>query len=78
MTPDDARKARAAARQSLPIKRVALQDEAAPDVSHLTPSERIALVWELTLDAWASSGEPFPDYERANAPGRVIRLADDT
>ena len=75
MLPDDARKARAAARATMPIRNVALRDEAAPDLTHLSPSARVALVWELTLDAWASSGKPMPEYDRADAPGRIIRGA---
>ena len=57
----------------MPIRRVDLIDEEAPDLRHLTPSARVAMVWELTLDAWASSGEPIPSYVRAQAPGRMLR-----
>ncbi|MCB9656159.1 MAG: hypothetical protein R3B40_31925 [Polyangiales bacterium] len=74
MSRDDARRARAAARSSIPIRRVDLVDEASPDLSHLSASERVAMVWELTLDAWASSGESIPDYARAETPGRMLRL----
>ena len=73
MLPDEARRARATARANLQIRRVALCDEAAPDLSHMSPSARVAMVWELTLDAWASSGKSIPDYARADAPGRMIR-----
>lgn len=38
-----------------------------------TPSERVAMVWRITLDAWAAMGEAIPDYPRGEAPGRVIR-----
>lgn len=37
------------------------------------PSELVAMVWPLTLDAWASMGTPIPNYDRAHAPGRLIR-----
>jgi hypothetical protein len=38
-----------------------------------TMAERVAMVWQLTLDAWASAGEPIPDYPREKTPIRVIR-----
>lgn len=28
------------------------------DVADLTPGERMAMVWQLTKDAWAFKGEP--------------------
>lgn len=45
-------------------------------VSHGTPSERIAMVWQVTMDVWASSGRPFPVYSRHEIPGRLIRTND--
>jgi hypothetical protein len=65
---------RAAARASWPIRRATLGEEdrsTAPDQS--TPSERFAMVWSVTLDAWALSGAPFPTYVRAETPGRMVR-----
>jgi hypothetical protein len=44
-----------------------------PEVS---ASERVAMVWRMTLDAWALSGRAWPDYTRAQTPGRVIRPGD--
>ncbi|MCC6644888.1 MAG: hypothetical protein IT374_04865 [Polyangiaceae bacterium] len=72
---DDARRARAAARATLPIARVALRDEASPSVEAQDASARVAMVWRVTLDAWASSGRPMPEYDRANMPGRILRGA---
>jgi len=37
-----------------------------------SPGELIGLVRELTLAAWAMRGEPLPDYDRRDAPGRVL------
>jgi hypothetical protein len=37
-----------------------------------TPEERLAVMWQLTLDAWASAGRPIPTYSRAETPIRVI------
>lgn len=42
-----------------------------------TAAERIAMVWQLTLDAWAMSGRPLPTYARHEAPGRKRRLGDE-
>lgn len=38
-----------------------------------TAADRVAMVWRVTLDAWATSGQPLPTYTRAEMPGRVIR-----
>ena len=39
-----------------------------------TAEERLASMWQLALDAWSIRGERLPDYERAQIPGRLIRL----
>lgn len=70
----DERSARAGARAGMPIARVALANEAEPAVAHLSAAARVALVWQLTLDAWAASGQPLPVYDRASAPGGLRRL----
>ena len=64
---------RRAARASWPVVRVALRDERPDFVESGTPSERIAMVHQLTLDAWAMAGLPIPDYRRDAAPGRIVR-----
>jgi hypothetical protein len=38
-----------------------------------TASERLGVMWRLTLDAWAASGKLIPDYTRAETPGRMVR-----
>jgi hypothetical protein len=48
-------------------------DDAADVMTTGTPSERVAMVWGLTLDAWAMSGRPLPDYPRDASPGRIVR-----
>ena len=70
------RRARAAARETIAVRKVAFEDEAAPDYRDLDRSERVALVWSITLDAWASGQRPIPDYPRSEAPGRVLRRSD--
>lgn len=37
------------------------QPEPQPDYSHLTPSQRIALCWEVTKQAWAITGAEFDE-----------------
>jgi hypothetical protein len=44
-------------------------------VRSATPSERFAMVEQLTRDVWAMAGLEIPDYERRDAPGRIIRRA---
>ena len=40
-------------RSNYPVRKLRLQDEGADSgVQHLTPSERVALVWQLTVQAW--------------------------
>jgi hypothetical protein len=69
------REERAAARASWPISRHRL-GESPSDVLHdVSPADCIAMVWSLTLDAWAAAGRPIPDYARADAPGRLLRRA---
>jgi hypothetical protein len=41
-------------RSTYPVRKIRLQDEGADDaLSSLTPSERVAMVRQLTLQAWA-------------------------
>jgi hypothetical protein len=35
--------------------------EPSADYSHLTPSERIELVWEATKNAWSMTGRPLDE-----------------
>jgi hypothetical protein len=78
---DDARAARARARADWPGGSTTLadQNEAGADpaiVRHGSASDRIAMVWRITLDAYASAGLAMPSYRRADMPGRVIRAGD--
>ena len=74
---DDAQAARAAARRSWPGRVGRLEDaEEADAPPGSSPGERIAMVWRLTLDAWAMAGRTIPDYPRSEAPGGLRRLGD--
>lgn len=70
---DAGRAERARARASWPVERKRLDDPASDLLLDVPPAERVAMVWALTLDAWAMRGEPIPDYRRDQAPGRVVR-----
>lgn len=41
-----------------------------------TASERLGMMWQLALDAWASSGRALPTYSRRDTPGKLIRRDD--
>ncbi len=62
------------ARQSWPIRTFALGEEPLiDDRDPCTADERLALVWALTREQWRLAGLPFPEYSRAEMPGRVLR-----
>ncbi len=74
---DRERKLRAAARRSWPIRVYRLGEEPDDDLSATTTaSERLAMMWPLAVDAWASSGKEIPDYPRNQMPVRIIRPSD--
>jgi len=51
-----------------------LGDEPGDDLTDsTTPEERLAMMWPLALDAWASAGRQLPAYNRDEMPGRVLR-----
>jgi hypothetical protein len=71
---DRERKERAAARQSWPIRVYRLGEEPDDDLSETTTaSERLGMMWQLAVDAWASMGQPIPDYPREKTPIHAIR-----
>lgn len=76
MSDDRERRARARAQWPGELTTLDHQSDAAL-VLHGTPGERVAMVWRITLDAWAMSGRPMPEYDRAHMPGRLIRAGDD-
>ena len=43
------------------------------DYDHLTPEQRLALLWELTKDAWAFMGKPVDESRLPRHVVRVIR-----
>ena len=74
MTELSEKEERAAARRGWPVVQYRLGEEPGDDLSaSTTAEERLAMMWQLAKHAWLLSGKPMPDYERGNAPGRVIR-----
>lgn len=64
---------RRAARASWPVRKFRLGEEPPDDFSAYTVAERLAMTWQMTLDAWASAGRPLPSYSRRDMPVRVLR-----
>lgn len=74
MAQDPESATRAAARKSWPIRVYRLGEEPLDDLrATTTAAERVEMVWQVTLDAWALAGKTIPDYPRNEAPVRVIR-----
>ncbi len=68
-----ARKARAAARASWPVKVYKLGEEPSDDLSDFTTAEeRIAMVWPLTVEAWNVAGLEIHDLPREQWPVKVL------
>ena len=66
---------RAAARRAWPVRLVALGAEPPDRLDRsTTPEERLAMVWTLTVETWALSGQPMPAYSRSATPLRLCRL----
>jgi len=66
----DGSEARRIARAQWPIRKIA------PDpLDASTVDERVALVWQLTREAWSLQGREIPSYPRHEAPGLLVRPA---
>ncbi len=64
-------------RGTWPIRRFRLGDEPPDDLSDsTTPEARLAMMWPLTLEAWALSGGRLPDYRRSETPVSIRRGLD--
>ncbi len=68
-----AREARRQARANWPIRKYKLGEEPPDDLSHLSPDERVAAVWRITLAAWTLAGNKLPNLPRSQWPGTIIR-----
>ena len=62
------------ARAGWPVRVFRLGDEPSDDLrGHTTAEERLAMMWPLAVEAWATSGRVLAEYPRHRMPGRVIR-----
>jgi hypothetical protein len=60
---------RAADRGSWPVRVYRLGEAPGDDLSReTTATERLAMMWSLTLEAWALAGRPLPTYARSETP----------
>jgi hypothetical protein len=70
-----AREARRQARANWPIRKYKLGEEPPDDLSHLSPDERVSLLFDLSISAWLLAGNELPRLPRSQWPGVVIRGA---
>jgi len=73
---NEERRARAEKRRSIATVRLVSLEEAATDPFPVSGLEGILLAWELSKQAWSLSGKPFPSYDRANLPIRLVKRSD--
>jgi hypothetical protein len=59
-------------RHKIRISRLSDQDNDR-DLENTTPEERIAMMWQLALDAWAFMGEPVIEPRLPRHVVRVVR-----
>lgn len=72
-TVEDARRQRAATRESWPLRSYRLGSEPGDNLTAVTtPEQRLAMMWELALQAWHLSGRELPTYARHEIPGKLI------
>jgi len=58
---------------SWPVRVHRLGAEPSDDLSRTTTAEeRLAMMWPLTLEAWALTGRGVPDYPRRETPVRIV------
>jgi len=56
------------------VSNLAAQDQAeVEDLSKTTSAERLQMMWQLTLDAWAFKGEPVAELRLPRHIVRVLR-----
>lgn len=59
-------------RASWPVSKGRLGDEEPNPYAHLTPEERVGMVWEITRATWAFMGHPDVDPTLQRHIGRVV------
>ena len=68
---------RIAARRNWPIKAVPCSSDDEVVLARTTTMEqRLAMMWQLALDAWEMTGKELPHYDRNDIPG-ILLTSDD-
>jgi hypothetical protein len=62
-------------RRNIQIRKKSLKEET-DDLKNTTPAERWAMMWQLTLDAWAFKGETVVESRLQRNIVRVFRRKD--
>jgi hypothetical protein len=61
-------------RQNYPLRVLNLHETTdATDLSAQTPTERLSIMWQLTLDAWAFRGTPLAESRLSRHITRLYR-----
>jgi len=61
-------------RSSYPVRKTMLAEQGEEqDLDATTPAERLGMMWQLALDAWAFKGEPVADPGSTRHIVQVIR-----
>jgi hypothetical protein len=68
---------RARRRGTWKVRSFRLGEEPGEDLSETTTvAERMAMMWELAVEAWTLSGQPLPVYRRDETPTRLYRAGE--
>ena len=61
------------ARKNWPVIAVSSKSDDVITIAKTTSSsERLAMMWQISHDAWVLTGKGFPEYQRHNMPGKLI------
>lgn len=58
---------------SVRIVRGVVGKHEAAALEETSPEQRLAMMWELVVQAWALADRPLPEYSRHETPVRVLR-----
>ena len=58
--------------RNIQIRKTSLKEET-DDLKNTTPAERLGMMWQLTLDAWALKGEPLVEPRLQRHIVRILR-----
>ena len=60
-------------RSQYPVRKLSLRDHSSDNAAHLSPSERVALVWTLSLQAWQFKEPTFRESRLRRDIVRTLR-----